>query len=81
MRKMIVMLENDDTRYEIYMQGIERSNLDSTIVRWELRYEYIHKMSLGSSHSTGNRIYGEFEKFVSSLLLKGFNLVTDRKFA
>lgn len=81
MREMIVMLENDDTRYEIYMQGVERSNLDSTIVKWELRYEHIHKMSLGSSHDSGNRIYGGFEEFVSNLLLKGFHVVTTRKFA
>ena len=78
------MLENSDTRYEFYMQGIKRSNIDDTIVRWELRYDLIHKMSLGSSHTSGHRIVCDtFETFVEKLLLKGFETVTyyTRKFA
>ena len=81
---MIIMLENSDTRYEFYMQGIKRSNIDDPIVRWELRYDYIHNMTLGSSHTTGNRIVCDtFETFVEKLLLKGFEPVTydTRKFA
>lgn len=84
MRKMIIMLENDNTRYEFYMQGIKKSNIDNTIVRWELRYDLIHKMSLGSSHTTGHRIVRDtFETFVEKLLLEGFEEVTfsTRKFA
>ena len=71
------MLENSDTRYEFYMQGIKKSNFDDTIVRWELRYDLIHKMSLGSSHKSGNRIVCDtFETFVEKLVLKGFKPVT-----
>ena len=84
MRKMIIMLEDDDTRYEFYMKGIKRSNIDDTIVRWELRYDLIHNMGLGSSHTTGHRIVCDtFETFVEKLLLKGFEPVTydTRKFA
>ena len=68
MEKMIIMLENNDSRYEFYMKGIKRSNVDDTIVRWELRYDYIHRMVNGSSHTTGNRILcGTFETIVEKL--------------
>ena len=84
MKKMIIMLENNDTRYEFYMKGIKKSNVNDTIVRWELRYDCIHRMTNGSSHTTGNRIScGTFETFVEKLLLNGFESVTydTRKFA
>ena len=81
---MLIMLENNDTRYEFYMQGIKRSNIDDTIVRWELRYDVKHNLTLGSTLSYNNRLLGHtFEEFVEKLLLEGFEVVTfsTRKFA
>lgn len=84
MREMLIMLENEDTRYEFYMQGIKRSNVSDVIVRWEIRYDLTHKMTLGGTKSYGNRVIGcTFEELVSRLLLKGFKQVTfeTKKFA
>lgn len=72
----LVMLENEDTRYEFYMQGIRRSNIDDTIVEYELKYDrYQLLSSTGGTVSFGNRLYDDFERFVEKLLLKGFRKV------
>ena len=84
MREMIIMLEDNDTRYEFYMYGIKESNVSDKIVRWELRYDRIHSMVLGSEVSMSNRVLGlTFEQMLNNLLLKGFKPVTfeTKKFA
>ena len=84
MREMIIMLEDNDTRYEFYMAGIKESNVSDKIVRWELRYDRIHSMVLGSEVSLSNRVIGlTFEQLLNNLLLKGFKPVTfeTKKFA
>jgi len=84
MRNMIIMLENDDTRYEFYMAAIKESNVSDKIARWELRYDRIHSLVLGSEVSFSNRLVGvTFEQMISNLLLKGFKPVTfeTKKFA
>ena len=84
MREMIIMLEDNDTRYEFYMAPIKENNVSDKIVRYELRYDRIHSMTLGSEVSHGNRVLGDtFEQLVSKLLLKGFKPVTfeTKKFA
>lgn len=83
-KQMIIMLENEDTRYEFYMQGIKRSNVDDTIVRYELQYNYIHNLGLGSSVTYGLHLFGEsLEQLIERLLMKGFKPVTyqTKKFA
>lgn len=75
MRTMLIKLENEEARYEIFMQGIRKSNVDDTIVRYELRYDYYQKLTFGSSLSHDNRIYKPLEKFIENLLLKGFKKV------
>ena len=76
-RVMLIMLENEDTRYEFYMRGIKESNVSDKIVRWELRYNLIHNMVLGGTMSFDNKVIGQtFEGLVSKLLLKGFEVVT-----
>ena len=82
MRTMLIMLENEDTRYEFYMEPIYKSNIDSTVVRYELRYKRVHHLTLGSSVSD-SRVIGSVENFISDLLVKGYKEVTfeTKKFA
>lgn len=76
-RQYLIMMEKaGDTRYEFYLQGIERSNLDSTIVRWELRYDRIKNLGTGSSVSFGNREYGKLDEVITKLTNAGFVPVT-----
>lgn len=85
MQKMLIMLESQDTRYEVYMQGIKRSNVDDTIVRWEARYNCFMRFPSGSSSASyGNRIaLTTLEDFIEDLLLSGYEVVTyeTKKFA
>lgn len=70
--KMITTLENNKgSKYVIYMQGIEKSNLDKTIVRWEARYDHVQNLVFGASVSYGNRIF-KLEEFISELLVNGY---------
>lgn len=75
MRKNILVLEDNEAKYEIYMQSVERSNVDNTIVRWELRYDYICKSFTGCSVTYGNRMHESFESFVSHALMAGMQIV------
>lgn len=75
MRENILILEDSEAKYEIYMQSVERSNVDSTIVGWELRYDYICKFSTGCSVTHGNRMNESFESFVSHALMHGMQIV------
>lgn len=83
MRKMIIMLEDKDTRYEIYLQGIERSNIDNTIVGYETRYNVIQNLTFGASAHHGQMLRGNLDDFISNLISKGFEVVTHKtkKFA
>jgi hypothetical protein len=71
MKKMIIVLENNGSKYEIYMRGIHRSNYDNTIVRWEAEYNHIQELTTGASVTYGNRIH-KLEQFISDLLSKGY---------
>lgn len=76
MDKMIIMLEDENTRYEFYLQGIQRSNIDKTIVRCEIRYKIIQRGVYGSSVSYGT-LYGKtLQEEINLLLSKGFKEVT-----
>lgn len=50
MKKMI-MLENPEgtMRYDFFLVGIKRSNIDSTIVRYEPHYRYHQFLGTGST--------------------------------
>ena len=72
---MIITLENEKARYEIYLQGIERSNYDNTMVRWEQRYNYTTFLTMGSSLLMGQRLHGSIEAFINDLMEKGFKVV------
>lgn len=75
-RVLVIMLEDEDSRFEFYMKGVKRSNLDDTIVRYELVYDYVRLCGTGSTKSYNNRIFGDFEKLMNKLLLDGFKPVT-----
>ncbi len=75
MRTMIITLKNEKARYEIFMRGIKKSNIDDEIVGYELRYDCFQKLTFGSSLSTDNILHEPLEKFISDLLLKGFKKV------
>ena len=81
--KLLLMLESETIRYEFYLVGIARSNVDRTLVRYELCYNRIESMALGSSVTRGARLHQNFDEFVNMLVAKGFREVTihTKKFA
>lgn len=89
MTKMM-MIENENIRYEFYSVPIRRSNVDDTIVEYRPAYTRIQRLAsgLGStmhSEQFAGRTHEERVKrgndFYKEMLAKGFKRVSKRSFA
>lgn len=72
----LITLKNENVQYEFYLTEVKESSVSKKIVRYELKYDYIQKLTVGKTVSIGHILSGEtFESFINKLLDKGFEVV------